>query len=66
MSHPGIVAAASGLTPRSFAKATVRLVLVSIPDRKLALFENGKAVRIYRVAVGKTSTPSPVLSLIHI
>ncbi len=41
------------------AKATVRWVLVSIPDRKLALFENGKVVRIYRVAVGKTSTPSP-------
>jgi lipoprotein-anchoring transpeptidase ErfK/SrfK len=43
-----------------FAKATVRWVLVSIPDRKLALFENGKVARIYRVAVGKTSTPSPV------
>jgi L,D-transpeptidase ErfK/SrfK len=38
----------------------VRWVLVSIPDRKLALFANGKVVRIYRVAVGKTSTPSPV------
>ncbi len=34
-------------------------VLVSIPDRKLALFENGRVVRLYRVAVGKTSTPSP-------
>jgi len=43
-----------------FAKATVRWVLVSIPDRKLALLANGKVVRIYRVAVGKTSTPSPV------
>ena len=42
-----------------FAEATVRWVLVSVPDRKLALFENGKVVRIYRVAVGKTSTPSP-------
>jgi lipoprotein-anchoring transpeptidase ErfK/SrfK len=45
---------------REFAKATVRSVLVSIPDRKLALFENGKVVRIYRVAVGKISSPSPV------
>ena len=44
----------------AFAKATVRWVLVSIPDRKLALIENGKVVRIYRVAVGKISTPSPV------
>jgi lipoprotein-anchoring transpeptidase ErfK/SrfK len=42
-----------------FAKATVRWVLVSIPDRRLALLENGKIIRIYRVAVGKTSTPSP-------
>ena len=48
-------------SPRApeFAKATVRWVLVSIPDRKLALIENGKVVRMYRVAVGKISTPSP-------
>ena len=64
-----VVGAASALqtsvpdssTPRTpeFAKATVRWVLVSLPDRKLALFENGKVVRTYRVAIGKTSTPSP-------
>ncbi|MGB9072669.1 MAG: L,D-transpeptidase [Terriglobales bacterium] len=42
-----------------FAKATVRWVLVSIPDRRLALLENGRIVRVYRVAVGKSSTPSP-------
>lgn len=42
-----------------FAKTTLRWVLVSLPDRKLALFENGKVVRTYRVAIGKTSTPSP-------
>jgi len=42
-----------------FAEATVHWVLVSIPDRKLALMENGKVVRIYRVAVGRASTPSP-------
>ena len=42
------------------ASATARWVLVSIPDRKLALLEGGKVVRIYRVAVGKSSTPSPV------
>ena len=41
------------------ARTTVHWVLVSIPDRKLALFENGRVVRLYRVAVGKTSTPSP-------
>ena len=37
----------------------MRWVLVSIPDRRLALLENGKIIRVYRVAVGKTSTPSP-------
>ena len=47
-------------TTPALAKVTVRWVLVSIPDRKLALFRDGKIVRIYRVAVGKTSTPSPV------
>jgi lipoprotein-anchoring transpeptidase ErfK/SrfK len=35
------------------------VVLVSIPDRKLALIENGKVTRIFPVAVGKESTPSP-------
>jgi len=58
-SVPAVSAATSPKAPE-FAKATVRRVLVSIPDRKLALFENGRVVRIYRVAVGKTSTPSPV------
>ena len=43
----------------ALARTTVHWVLVSIPDRKLALFENGRVVRLYRVAVGKTSTPSP-------
>ncbi len=54
-----IPASASPKAPE-FARATVRWVLVSLPDRKLALFENGKVIRMYRVAVGKTSTPSPV------
>lgn len=37
----------------------VRQVVVSIPDRKLALIENGQIKKIYSVAVGKESTPSP-------
>jgi len=37
----------------------VRRIVVSIPDRKLALVENGRVVKIYRVAVGAPSTPSP-------
>jgi len=40
-------------------ETVVRQVVVSIPDRKLALIENGEVVRVYPVAVGKDSTPSP-------
>ncbi len=37
-----------------------RRVVVSIPDRKLALIENDRIVRIYPVAVGAAVSPSPV------
>lgn len=37
-----------------------REIVVSLEDRKLALVENGEVVKIYSVAVGKPSTPSPV------
>ena len=36
-----------------------RRIVVSIPDRKLALLEDGRVVKIYRVAVGANSSPSP-------
>jgi hypothetical protein len=42
-----------------FARITARRIVVSLPDRKLALLKNGQVAKIYRVAVGKTSTPSP-------
>jgi lipoprotein-anchoring transpeptidase ErfK/SrfK len=42
--------------PRSVA---VRRVVVSVPDRKLALVENGRVVRVYPVAVGAAVSPSP-------
>jgi L,D-transpeptidase-like protein len=37
-----------------------RVIVVSIEDRKLALVEDGQVKKIYTVAVGKPSTPSPV------
>ncbi|MGB6742792.1 MAG: L,D-transpeptidase [Terracidiphilus sp.] len=37
-----------------------RVIVVSLEDRKLALVEDGQVVKIYPVAVGKPSTPSPV------
>src|SRR5262249_29217842 len=36
-----------------------RVLVVSIPDRKLAVVENGAVKKIYPVAVGKNTTPSP-------
>jgi hypothetical protein len=36
-----------------------RRIVVSIPDRKLAVLESDKVVRVFPTAVGKPSTPSP-------
>jgi lipoprotein-anchoring transpeptidase ErfK/SrfK len=53
--------AAQGTTadPKSGA-TTGRVIVVSLEDRKLALVEDGQVKKIYTVAVGKPSTPSPV------
>jgi len=40
--------------------AVKRVVVVSLEDRKLALVEDGQVKKVYTVAVGKPSTPSPV------
>jgi lipoprotein-anchoring transpeptidase ErfK/SrfK len=37
----------------------VRRIVVSIPDRKLALVEDGRVVKIYQVAVGAHVSPTP-------
>jgi len=34
-------------------------IVVSIPDCKLVLFEGDRVVKVYNVAVGKPSTPTP-------
>jgi lipoprotein-anchoring transpeptidase ErfK/SrfK len=36
-----------------------RAIVVSLEDRKLALVEDGQVKKVYSVAVGKPSTPSP-------
>src|SRR5215471_10216737 len=41
------------------AQTPTRRIVVSIPDRKLALIEDGKVVRIYPTAVGADASPSP-------
>jgi hypothetical protein len=39
--------------------AEQREIVVSLEDRKLALVEDGEVRKVYTVAVGKASTPSP-------
>ena len=41
-----------------------RTLLISIADRKLAVVENGAVKKIYPIAVGKHSTPSPTGSFL--
>ncbi len=40
-------------------RSSARRIVVSLPDRKLALLEDGHVVKIYSVAVGAVATPSP-------
>ncbi len=51
-------------TLESFAQAQaaplpVRQILISIPDRKLAVLENGEVLRVFPIAVGAADSPSP-------
>jgi lipoprotein-anchoring transpeptidase ErfK/SrfK len=41
------------------AQQPQRQIVVSIPDRKLALLEDGDVVKVYDVAVGAAGSPSP-------
>jgi lipoprotein-anchoring transpeptidase ErfK/SrfK len=45
--------------PATAMPATTKIV-VSLEDHKLALIEDGQVKKVYTVAVGKPSTPSPV------
>ena len=53
-----LMATAEALAQDKQARPARRIV-VSIPDRKLAVLESGKVVRVFPTAVGKPSTPSP-------
>jgi lipoprotein-anchoring transpeptidase ErfK/SrfK len=41
-------------------RLTARRIVISIPDRELALMEDGRVVKIFPVAVGAAATPSPL------
>lgn len=62
----GMVVAAVVLAVQAMAQVTPKLdaqkrvIVVSLEDRKLALVEDGQVKKVYSVAVGKPSTPSPV------
>jgi lipoprotein-anchoring transpeptidase ErfK/SrfK len=45
--------------PNGESSPAHRRVVVSIPDRKLALIENGRIVKIYATAVGAAASPTP-------
>ena len=40
-------------------KLSRREIVVSIPDRKLALLEDGQVLKLYKVAVGAADSPTP-------
>jgi len=53
------VAQAVPRSPESAHPTSARRIVVSIPDRKLALLENGHLIKVYSVAVGAPVSPSP-------
>jgi lipoprotein-anchoring transpeptidase ErfK/SrfK len=69
MGMAAITVAAMGMAMQAAAQNTqveaakqadaTRVIVVSLEDRKLALVENGEVKKVYSVAVGKPSTPSP-------
>jgi lipoprotein-anchoring transpeptidase ErfK/SrfK len=54
-----LVLAAARMSAQEQQVPAERRIIISLADRKLALIENGQLSRIYPVAVGKASTPSP-------
>jgi lipoprotein-anchoring transpeptidase ErfK/SrfK len=50
----------SGKSAEEQSEPTTRQIVVSIPDRKLALIQNGEVKRVFPVAIGKDTTPSPI------
>jgi lipoprotein-anchoring transpeptidase ErfK/SrfK len=52
-----LVAAGEALAQET--QPVARRIVVSIPDRQLALVEGGRVTKVYPVAVGAAATPSP-------
>jgi lipoprotein-anchoring transpeptidase ErfK/SrfK len=54
-----LMAAAEAFAQDKAAAQSARRIIVSIPDRKLAVLESGKVIRIFSTAVGAPKSPSP-------
>jgi len=54
-----LVAVGRAMAQNEEQAAPQRRIVISIPDRKLALIEDGKVVKIYQTAVGAPASPSP-------
>ena len=53
------VARAKAMENAGVTEASGARIVVSIPDRKLALVEEGRVVKVYQTAVGAAVSPSP-------
>lgn len=56
----GVPSAMAAGDPATTAGPVLRRIVVSIPDRRLAVIENDRIVSLYQVAVGAAVSPSPV------
>lgn len=54
-----LMAVADAVAQTQYVQKPQRQIVVSIPDRKLALIEDGRVLKIYPVAVGAEVSPSP-------
>lgn len=55
-----LIAAAEAFAQDKAAPRPARRIIVSIPNRKLAVVESGKVIKIFSTAVGAPKSPSPV------
>jgi len=59
VSEAAVAQSSENRTEAKGEQQTIRHIVISIPDRKLALIQDGEVKRVFPVAVGKESTPSP-------
>ncbi len=59
LSSSAALAQSNSKLPEAAKPQPTRRIVVNIPDRKLALLEDGRIVKIYDVAVGAHVSPSP-------